>query len=72
MQVRSSVWRWLPSRTGCLWRRFKNEPVAFRVVAKYFRVPPPIQSRIDLPLDVFLGEVLVQNVVEEFKRKRAI
>jgi len=44
----------------------EEQAVGFGVVGEDLGVAPPIQGCVDLALNIFLGEVLVQNVAKEF------
>src|SRR6516162_8158634 len=46
----------------------QRHAVGFRVVGKKVSVAAPVQSRIELPLNLILGKVLIENVAEEFER----
>jgi hypothetical protein len=50
----------------------QQQPVRLRVVSKNLSVSPPIQSGVELLLNVVLREVFIQNVAKEFQRDRPV
>src|SRR5271166_6624367 len=46
----------------------QRHAVAFRIVGKNVGVAAPVQSRIELPLNLVLGKVLIENIAEELER----
>jgi hypothetical protein len=50
----------------------QEQPVSLRVVGENLCVSAPIQCGIELMLNVFLGEVFIQDVAKEAKGNRPV
>ena len=50
----------------------QEQSISLRVVGEDLSISSPIQGGVDLALNIFLGEVLVQNVPEEFQGNRPV
>src|SRR5260370_30574314 len=57
---------------GRTWGFVQQQSISLRVVGENLGISSPIQGGIDLALNIFLGEVLVQNVPEKFQRNRPV
>ena len=44
------------------------QPIGFGIVGEDFAVAAPVQRGLDLLLGIFLGEMLVEKIVEELQR----
>src|ERR1035438_10133729 len=53
-------------------RHMEYQPVTLRIVREDVPVPAPVQRRFDLPLYFGVGELLLQEVAEEFQRQRVV
>src|SRR5260370_7884016 len=55
---------------GRTWGFVQQQSISLRVVGENLGISSPIQGGVDLALNLFLGEVLVQNVPEKFQGNR--
>src|SRR5215469_13652007 len=66
LSVKLSFIQWRARRLG------QQQSVTFRIVCEDLGIATPVQGRVDLAFDIFMGEVFIEHITEKFHRNRVI
>src|SRR5215469_13066539 len=66
VSVKLSFIQWRARRFG------QQQSVTFRIVCEDLGISAPVQCRVDLAFDIFMGEVFVEHITEKYQRNRVI